>query len=342
VETPGIIQPRQVLEARDAFPHLLAKNAASGGAVFDKVFPIKDKDGKDRFSLVLFKADESWEAVWDARWGKRKAISLSIGAYTLRKGKDDRQVDAATDAIDKMLVTDDEDAINKMLVTDDDVEDAEEGAVKDAVKDDPAPDVRNTYIKYLTKHCETNLPPCLAIKRDDSWRANPANCGPRRQGGVRRGCRSQNCLRQGQGRPRGNQGGDQSGQKSCHEGPKGSDQGNNPEEIAKTDGGGYQRRKEEEGIGLGKQQLGREEPLEEAGNHHQAGYPRAIGSKGQAHDGQARYCCTRNWKINNIIFYIYFVHPRKLFQKQFLAYTLRGLARANACDMSSPAEKCLD
>jgi hypothetical protein len=157
VETPGIIQPRQ------------------------------------DFSLVLFKAYESWEVDWEARWGKRKAISLSIGAYTLQKGKDDRQVNAATDGIDKTLVTDDEDAIDKMLVTDneDEVEDAKEGAVKDAVKDAisvesprdvnnaPAPDVRNTYIKYLTKHCETNLPPCLAIKSDDPWRANPkANCGP--------------------------------------------------------------------------------------------------------------------------------------------------------------------
>jgi hypothetical protein len=47
-------------------------------------------------------------------------------------------------------------------------------------------------------------------------------------------------------------------------------------------------------------------------------------------------------KNNNVIFYIYFVHPQKLFQKYFLAYTLRGLARANACDMSSPAVKCLD
>jgi hypothetical protein len=55
-----------------------------------------------------------------------------------------------------------------------------------------------------------------------------------------------------------------------------------------------------------------------------------------------KWKCQKLDKNNNVIFYIYFVHPRKLFQKYFLAYTLRGLARANACDMSSPAVKCLD
>jgi hypothetical protein len=55
-----------------------------------------------------------------------------------------------------------------------------------------------------------------------------------------------------------------------------------------------------------------------------------------------KWKCQKLDKNNNVIFYIYFVHPRKLFQKYFLAYTLRGLARANACNMSTPAVKCLD